>query len=524
MKQTKSNKSIIVIVIIIVILFILVLLLSTSINYLNNQNDSKQIQDIKQYVSINDFKSIEEVAIYLDCIYIKEEVSKQENYNTDIYMKIKVLPYEDDKSNEGFYDKLISYSAKVLEFKNFRIIDKENDTTIEVICNKENKEIKDVLINGESNYFNRRDSQLQIRDYKDTKITDFTIQSEIINKLINNNWKILDSEIGTKESTFNSYDIYFDEGIELRKINNQVFNIVFTDKYKLNIVNNITTAFSKEEIIRILGNPTFSNESTGIIGYKGKDIYVFFNTLNKQISIYMVEKDTNISQFYELYKKSKEENKSITQFINILKEKMNNYDYYKETNRYIELQYTLKGIKLQFNVGDENGILLYNNYLGFVYDDTKISDIHEHIERIPKDIFLKNENLVFLNEINRVNYTQSVKYMARMEKNRNKKENEIESKLFIEYKNELQDEAYSISFISIDGNNPNSELKDNISSGLWLNDKYYVYGIKQRGIYIYDVLNRKYVTLFTGENVNYNIKEYKNKILTYDDKSIKLDL
>ena len=114
MKQTKSNKSIIVIVIIIVILFILVLLLSTSINYLNSQNDSKQVQDIKQYVSINDFKSIEEVAIYLDCIYIKEEVSKQENYNTDIYMKIKVLPYEDDKSNEGFYDKLISYSANVL--------------------------------------------------------------------------------------------------------------------------------------------------------------------------------------------------------------------------------------------------------------------------------------------------------------------------------------------------------------------------------------------------------------------------
>lgn len=524
MKQKKNNKSIIVILIIMVIIFILILLLSAIISSLNNRNDNKQIEKIKQYTSINDFKSVEEIAIYLNCTYIKEEFSKQENYNTDIYMKIKVLPYTNNESNEGFYDKLISYIAKVLEFENYRVIDKENNITIEIICDKENKKIKSVIINGESNYFTKRNSNLQIMDYKETKITDFIVQSEIINKLINNNWRILDSEIGSKESTFNSYDIYFDEGIELRKINNQIFNIVFTDKYRSNVVNNITTISSKEEIIKILGEPTFDNDSTGVIGYKGKDIYVFFNTLNKQISIYMVEKNTDVNQFYELYKQYKEENKSIDYFIDMLKEKMNNYDYYKATNDYIELQYTLKGIKLQYNVGTENGILLYNNYSGFVYEDTKISNVHEQTSKVPEDIFLKNENLVFLNEINRASYVQSVKYMARMEKERNKKENEIESKLFIEYKKELQEEVYAIYFISIDGNNPNSELKDNISSGLWLNDKYYIYGIKQKGIYIYDALNRKYVTLFSGENVNYDVKEYKNKILTYDDKSIKLDL
>ena len=157
MKQKKNNKSIIIILIIIMILFILVLLLFSIINSLNNQNDNKKIEDIKQYTSINDFKSIEEVAIYLDCTYIKEETSKQENYNIDIYMKIKILPYTDDKSNEGFYDKLISYSAKVLKFANFRIIDKENDITIEVVCDKENETIQSIIINGESDYFTKRE-------------------------------------------------------------------------------------------------------------------------------------------------------------------------------------------------------------------------------------------------------------------------------------------------------------------------------------------------------------------------------
>lgn len=514
MKQKKNNKSIIIILIIIMILFILVLLLFSIINSLNNQNDNKKIEDIKQYTSINDFKSIEEVAIYLDCTYIKEETSKQENYNIDIYMKIKILPYTDDKSNEGFYDKLISYSAKVLKFANFRIIDKENDITIEVVCDKENETIQSIIINGESDYFTKRESELQIKNYQETKITDFTIQSDIINKLINNNWRILDSELGSKESTFNSYDIYFDEGIEVRKINNQVFNIVFTDKYVGNLVNNITTSTSKEEIINILGEPTFEDAQTDVIGYKGKDIYVFFNT-ESQISIYRVEKNEIKSEISDLINKYNDETNN-TKLIEEMKEIWNEYDKYKTTEYSIELRYTFRGLQI-----NSDTIKIYSNYVGKIYNDKTLVELMEQ-NAIPEQVIYINKDLIFITEVDRNKSINSTKYALNNYSSVVYEDDiqEITSREFLQYKTYLSEDTFTVQFVSKTRSIPNSELKEAINSGTWINDNVYVYGINNKGLYAYNAKTREYATLLTG-NENFNIVQYEDYILKYDDTELR---
>lgn len=500
MENKRDKKLIKIIISIIIILILLLILVIAKLRNMSVQEE-KELDRIKSYTTIDDFKTVEEVAKYLECDYIKQELSKVENYDLDFYIKIKLLPYTDNSSNENFYNKLISYSAKVLGFDNFRIIDKENSIIIEVVCDKEKENIKSIIINGESNYFTKRDSEMQFNNFKPIKETNIMIQSDILAKLISNNWRIKESDIGTKESTFNSYDIYFDEGIEIRKIDNKVFNIVFTDKYKQNVVNNITTATSKEEIIKILGEPTFKDEQTEVIGYKGKDVYCFFNYKNNNISIYKIEekfKFNEIQSILDNYKNSNNKRELVLEFQKLWSE------YELDNN---SLRYSNKGIEIMYNKGL---IYLYSNCLNNI-----------ELEQISKYDFIvvKDEDLINKTELERNAFLEQVFYISNMNEDENSKQNETTQ--FILY-SQLNNELYTnVKFICKNNNYPNSELRDNINSYIWINEFIVLYSIKQRGIYGYNAQNGKYVTIVEGKE-DYNIKSYKNSILEYDNKKIKI--
>lgn len=516
----KKNKSIIITCIIILLLIVFLIIVIVLKSNLEKQQYDEQIQEkVSSYTSISDFKTVEEVAKYLGCEYKKQEKSKDNNFQTDIYMKIKLKPYTEQKSNKIFYNKLITYIASVLKYINFRIIDEDSNIKIEVLSN--NEQIQEVKINGEVNYFKTRDLELQINQHNKIDYVNFDIQSSILKQLIENNGKITESLLGTRDGEFDSYQLYFDEGIEVKRIESKVFNIVFTERYKDNLLNNINTQTSKEKIVEILGTPTFEDDSTKIIGYKGEKIYIFFNTVNKQVSVYRVENLEGSNDLYECLSRYKENN-DISKLIDDVKSEWTDYDKYKKTSRYIELVYTLKGIKLQYNIGSENGIIVYNNYLGNIAENVSLSNVKDNKEQLEKCIYIKNEDLVFLREIERVSNIQSIKYMARLEKEKNKVE-EVESKLFIEYKEELQDGSYQVKIISLDGKYQNSELKENIGSGLWISDRHYIYGIKNKGIFIYDAINRIYGTIISGEIQEYDLKRFKNNTIEYDNKSIKLN-
>lgn len=514
MENKKDKRLIKIIISIIIVLILLLILVVTRLRNETVQED-KELNRIKSYTTIDDFKTVEEVAKYLECAYIKQEKSKVENYNWDFYITIKVLPYTDNNSNEGFYNKLISYIVKVLKFDNFRIIDKENNNIIEVVCDKEKENIKTIIINGESNYFAKRDSEIQMNNFKQVKETDFTIQSDILTKLISGNWRLKESDIGTKESTFNSYDIYFDEGIEVRKIDNRVFNIVFTDKYKLNIVNNITTDTSKEDIIKILGEPTFKDEQTGVIGYKGKEVYAFFNT-EKQISIYKVgqegKEDKEFSELLDKYI----ENKNTEDFMNKIKQIWNDYDESQVNGNKKELRYSLKGIEVT-----NNSVNIYSNFSTNIYKEKSADEFKNEI-LTANGIIFQNSDLVFKNETNRNKSLNSRKYVLEnfvTSEYDDTNSNSIKSSEFLEYKNYSDENTFSVKFISKTGSYPNSELKQYVNNGLWINDYIYVYSIANSGIYAYNTRTRNYATLVIGNEEFKNLK-YENNKLFYDDKQI----
>ena len=95
------------------------------------------------------------------------------------------------------------------------------------------------------------------------------------------------------------------------------------------------------------------------------------------------------------------------------------------------------------------------------------------------------------------------------------------SNKFYAIKEELSSNTYAIKFISIDNTSPNSELRENINYYIWIDDYNFVYSITGKGLYVYNAKTKKYGTLIEGQE-KFELKEYSNNILKYDDKSVKL--
>ena len=90
-----------------------------------------------------------------------------------------------------------------------------------------------------------------------------TVSSTELNGLINNDWNPSNVNLGSKESTFKKYDIYFEEGIEIRNISKKVFNIVFNEKYKKDVISGIKVGTDLEAIKDRFGDAHY--EKTGLV-------------------------------------------------------------------------------------------------------------------------------------------------------------------------------------------------------------------------------------------------------------------
>ena len=508
--RKNSKKNIIIIGIIIIILIIVLAILNS---ILKKQKKEEMLNNIvNSYTDISEFKTVEEVAQYFDCKYIKMSLSKNK---TEIYMTLKYEPYTNDISNESFYNRLILYCAEVLKYNSFIIYDKEKNITIDVECDNSTKKISNILINGEQNYFSKRNSLLEIKKIEDEKQTNFKVQSKELEEIIKNNWNS-NVNLGTKDSFYNLYDIYFDEGIEVRNINNKIYNLIFKSNYKQNIVNNLKTTSTKEEIEKTFGEAIYKNEQYGLLGYKGKDFYLFYNNKN-EISIYRVEKEeesNQVSKFVDEYI----ENKDLEKLIKNLKDKYKDFDKFENNSNGIILRYTLKGIIVRYKQKLDSGITFYNNYVGKLYKDTYFKNIENEI---PDNIKIINENLVYSTEIERLTNNYLEEYNSSMESLNSKDTNT--SKLFYTIKETLPNNVYDIKFLSIDKKNSNSELRESINNYIWINDYCFVYSVNLKGIYLYNVKTKKYSTLASG-NEKFEIKGYKDGILSYDNKSVQLKI
>ena len=397
----KKKKIIKIVLIVSIVLFLIILIIA------NKVAEKKKIEDEKEnyyankiYNSIEDIKTVEEVIIYKKAKYIKEEESNVEGYDVDIYTNLKYPLYTDTENNSLFYKDMIKKIAYVLQYKNFRVIDEEKNIVIAAICDASKKSIVKLYVNGEENYWENRELATNLNRINTQEASrNIVIQSEELKNLIANQWKRNKLKIEITKNKIGDYEIFEEQGLQIRTIYKKVFNIIFTSDYNKEVVNNIKTGTDLKEIIRILGTPTFGEENLGLIGYKGEKIYVFFT--ESKISVYRVEDQyEKLDEFIILIEKFERE-KNVKEFVNGITDIWPDYDQYDWDKNYVHLQYTLKGIKIEFNISSNQGITYSSNFTGKIRENLTVQDIQNNIEKLPKYTFFDSEDSVYKLELER---------------------------------------------------------------------------------------------------------------------------
>ena len=508
LNQKKAIIITTIVIFFVIFVFLLIILFFTSSSNKSNYNPdvSTGYTSIKQIIETN------------GCKYIKEFVDENDEYPIQIELGFKYDLYTDEQSNENFYMKLINEIVKFVRYENVKMIDVDKDITIEIIC--ENNKLSSIKINGIEDYFIYMDSKISISKYKEINTVNLSSSSEALTALINSNW---DSSInfGTRDSIFKNYYIFFDEGIEYKKIGSKIYNIIFTEKYLGDVVNDVKTNESINSIKLKLGEPSFEDKELGVIGYKGSNFYVFFT--GKEISIYKNLK-IDYSEFWKLIDKFVKEDSQMDfkEFMNELTYIWPDYSEYNYDSDYMFISYPNKGIDIKLNYEEETGIVVYNNISENLDKVKRYLSNTEFLSKLQIDNVFEAEKrrINKNNELNK-NCEEFINYLKK-DLNTNEELPCGESNLFKFYM-DVDNNGYIITtyFISNTGNEVNRELNEPINSYVWINDNLFLYGVEGRGLYCYDVLDGYKQILLEGEN-NFYIKKFEDNTIYYDDEEVNI--
>lgn len=487
---------------ILLFLFIILVIALILLRFLNLEVEKKNVT----YANIN---TVEDVLNYYKCTYISEKKSLADNIDTDINLKFRYNLYDDENSNETFFTNVINDIAKVLYYTNFRMIDEEKEIEIKVIC--ENEKITQILINDIEDYFIYMDSLIDVSKYEEIPITEFQVQSEELQNLISNGWDG-NTYFGTKDSIFENYNIFFDEGIKERNIDGKVYNIIFTNKYQKNVVNDFYPGIENDLVEARLGTPSFKDSELGIIGYKGKDIYVFFG--KNEISVYR-NLPENIDNFFELVDAFLNDKMDLLDFMNELTYIWPDYSEYEYDSNHVFISYPLKGIDIKIGYDETDGIFLYNN-------------INENINTLKK--YLNNTELISKMKIDNVfeadkrrinNKNDLLNKCEEYTKDQNENEKTLGKSSLYDIYAETDDNKniMSMKFISNDSNYPDRELNDTISSYIWIRDDILLYSQRKKGIYYIDLTTGQRQLLLEGKE-EFKFNNFENGVLKYDNTEI----
>ena len=461
----------------------------------------------KPKTSIEDFSSVKELIEYDGHEYIGMQKSREEGFENDIYLKFSKSPLNDDgTTNQGLYEIVISHVAGFLKGQNFRMIDDENNVVVKIQYNEED-EISLYAINDDSKYWDHIKSNYQIDNYQNETLSSLIITSQLIADIINKNWIYNNINLGTKESTVNNYDIFFDEGYKVRKIGAEIYNIVFNKNYTNEILQGISTTTSVENVENLLGSPTFEDDANNIIGYKCQYFYIFFT--GDEISIYHPDKyDEDDSKEFGKLVTTLNQTGDMNTFLNKLTDLYTDYSNYYMQNNYVNIVYPLRGFSVVMGSSSQNGITIYSNFQGNITNSITIDDLKTN-KQIPANVYTNlSTNLVLQDEVKRVTADE-------MERNPYDNAYSAQTDEYTVRKNENTYTFYSRDKTNIDSSMVISNLT-NINS---YNQTTFIYGVKDDGIYMYDAQNINLRQITSGQG-DFEIDRIENNTIYYDNTSV----
>lgn len=465
----------------------------------------------KPKTSIDDFSSVKEIVEYDGHKYISMQNSTEEGFEKDIYITFSKPTLNDNgTTNKNLYEIVISHVAGMLKGKNFRLIDTDKNIVVKIKFN-DNEEVSTYTINDDSKYWEHIQTNYQIDNLQEEQLSNFTIESQILANIINNNWIYNNINLGSRESTVDNYEIYFDEGYKVRKIGSEIYNIIFTQNYNGQVLNGITVTTSVEDVESALGNPNFKDDANNIIGYKCKYFYIFFT--GDEISIYPSDKydEQKSKRFGELVtelNKTGDMNTFLNKLTDIYPDYASYYSY--NNNGYINIVYPLQGFEVVMGATKNNGITIYSNFKGYITDSITIDELKEN-KQLPANVYTKlDTNLIFNEEIKRVTLDSF---------NRNPYD-----KAYL-----IQTDEYTVinennifKFFSRDKKKIDSSITiNNFTNMISYSQNIFVYGVKDEGIYFYNAEDMTINQIIQGQG-NYNIEKIENNMVFYDGTSVSL--
>ena len=487
--------------IIIIVAIILVLAIIIVARIVINANKPK--------TSLDDFSSVREIVEYDGHEYISMENSTEDGYEKDIYINFSRPSINDDgTTNQNLYEIVISHIAGMLTGQNFRLIDTDKNIVVKIQFNDDD-EVSLYTINDDAKYWEHIKSNYQIDNYTNETLTSMTITSQVLANIINNNWIYNNINLGTRESTVDNYEIYFDEGYKVRKLGSEIYNIVFTQNYNGQILSGITSTTSVENVENMLGKPTYEDDNNGIIGYKCEYFYIFFT--GDEISIYHPDKyDEEDSQKFGELVTELNRTGDMNTFLNRLTDLYPNYASHYTYNNYVNIVYPLQGFEVKMGASSKNGITLYSNFQGYITDSITMDDLKQN-KQMPANVYTRlDTNLVFSEEMQRKEIDDF---------NRNPYD---EAYVLVTEDYSVINNRETYSFYSRDKTKIDSSLAiSNFTNIIAYNQTTFVYGVQNDGIYVYNAENLSRTKIVEGQG-NFKIDRIENNTIYYDNTSVNL--
>lgn len=471
-KNSSKWKIVATIILCLLAIFIVIKSLRDAVRSLKEEQSNLSQTSNIQY-SVSSYDSLSSLLASRNCKLINQSAA---NGGIIATVNFPVDLYSGDVSNENYFLSICKLVAEFINYKNFELKDNNKNIDIEVFCEKPN--IVEFKINGDINYYLNHDSERFAKNRENT-VSNFIIQSPELQSAINSGWDENGVNWGTKEATCEGYQIYFDEGIKYKVVSRSIFNIIFTKKYQGEIAGGLNANSSRDQVESALGTPTFS-DGDNIYGYVSERNYLFFDFLNKEVSVYPVVKVGRLDE-EELKNDITELNNTndAKKFATSLTGMWIDYDVYDYDSNYVDLRYTLRGVKLDISSASlKNGIFIYQNYSGNI----DIADL--------ENVYLTNTDMVFEEEKER----SMDEYLKRHIEGELSEE---EKKSFgisfgLRFLDADEDGYRGPIFYSRTGEFSDSELDKNLqlSSYKWYDDSKLVYSVNYDGIYVYNCETR----------------------------------
>ena len=240
------------------------------------------------------------------------------------------------------------------------------------------------------NFYEKTDGKdySKVDDIKTVDMTSMHIESDELTDIVYEGMFVKDSteeKLGKEDELQiqENYTSYQNGKIRLSKYeySNRVRNIIFSSEYQNSIMSGISKNDTLKNILEKYPNPAFGSLKEGYLGYRTKDVYIFFHKDEVSVYGYSYKENTKIETYIKDYFETKD--------LALFKKRMvvtydNFYEYtYDEQNLSLYLSYPSIGIEIDIKNNNPNGITLYKNYY---YSDTMKELVKKGLVKVEEDI------------------------------------------------------------------------------------------------------------------------------------------